>query len=336
MSSDVFWQRWWKILRHQPAVWFFILLAQVPGLLMIWLSAPIFLALPPLDAPPAVWEAWLQRQRDVLLGAGLALTCVMVLLGLAIWVLSVWAQAGIITTVRRVWGREDEPLPWDEARRGLGGPTLRLLLLQLVLILVGALVAVLLFGALVGILAFGSSDDPGPFIAVLLLGGLCLLLPLVFLVAPWIWGLMVAVVAEYPASWRETWDAFWRVARRAWLAFYAMFVIYLTLNFVLSLVKQILLMPLTWLAFFLAGEPSNWLQALSAVISGTVQVVLQAVTQVIGVTGWTVLYLHYREQEIPSPGARPAGSWAAEAVWPSDPASPEAFPAEPDAAPDEP
>ena len=299
MGSELFWQRWWKILWHQRIVWVFMLIGNLPKLLLALLATPLFLALPPLVAPPEVWDHWLQEQREGMMGASLALLCVVLLAGLAAWILNLWSQAGIITTVRRAWGREETPLSWDEAHRGLKGPTLRLLLVQLVVMFGTLIVSLPLFGVGMAAVAWaaGSADDPNTLFIVLA-AGFCLVLPIgliVFALAPWLWAAKIAAAAEYPASWSETWHTFKQVARRGWPAFYAMLILYVGLAAALGVVKQGIQMPLFMLTMTFSNR-EIWAEILVAVTSGTLQVVIQAVSQTIGLIGWAVLYLHYRNE----------------------------------------
>ncbi len=293
MSSDVFWRRWWALLTRQPAIWWFALVSQMPVLVLSLVYAPVLLLLPPFDAPPEVWDHWLQQKGNVLLGVGIVIAALALLLGLATWLLGVWADAGILTLVRRVWGREEEPVPWSEARQGLRGPFVRALAIHgLYAVLMGVL-ALVWFGLVAGtLIAAIDSDSPGPFLAVLF-GSLCLALPLGFAVAPWLATLRVAVVVEYPAGLRETWEAFLEVGRRGWPGLYAMLVVHIVVSMALSMVVQMINIPVQILAVWMS-DLGNSVQVVVSAVSMLLRVLVTVVLTAVMTSGWAALYLHYR------------------------------------------
>ncbi|GEM_PF-5990585 len=307
MSSDVFWNRWWTLLRHQRALWLLALVRQVPGLLMALLFVPFVFAMPALDVlnSPEALEAWVAQNLDTLLGASLALTCLALVVGLAAFVLAAWSRAGMFGLVRRVWGEETRPVPWREATQGLLGPTLRLLGLKLLglFVLVGVPLA-LLFG---GLSLTIDNDDPGPFLAVFL-GGLCLYGLAALVLWPWWQGLRVALAVEHPAPLGETLRAYWETMRRGWLGMYAMVLVQVGVALALGLMVQIVAAPLNFLSMSIPEEgDAFWvLSGLVGVVLALLQVGVRFLQDLVMDTGWAALYTHYRFGE---PASAAAADW---------------------------
>ncbi len=296
MGSDRFWHRWWTLLSRQWAVWVFALIAQGPTVVLMLLFAPLLLLLPSLDAPPEAWQAWFEQQGAVLLGVSVAAIVFAAVLGLAAWLLGVWAEAGIFTLVRRVWGREATPLTWAEARRDLWGPFGRALVVQLAYGVAAFFLFIAWFALIIGTLVASSdADTPGPFFAVLF-GSLCVAFPLIFLVAPWLMTWRVAAVMEYPASWRATWQNFVAVGRRGWLGLYGMLILHVAVNIALGVVIQVVNVPWQLLTAVLS-DVGNVIQSVGLVVNAVLRSGVQVVVTALISTGWAVLYWHYRLDE---------------------------------------
>lgn len=295
MSSNMFWQRWWQLLRHQPAVWWFALVQALPGLLLMGFVFVMLKMMPPLDAPPFVWEHWFQQQGlPVLVGLGFGSLALALLARVLAW----WAQAGIFALARRVLGREHEPLPWAEAREGLAGPTLRLVLVDVAL----GLVLVALMSLLVGVvIVVGVQTESEEAIIGLVLVLLCVSIPVVLLVAPWIQALRVAAVAEHPAGWGETWHAYRATMSRGWLGMYGMLAVTAVIGVAIGFIGQIVRLPLAFVFTWVGQGDETLGLLLQALSNGALSVLVGVPQSAIVYSGWAALYLHYRHGEMPAP-----------------------------------
>ena len=296
MSSNMFWQRWWQLLRHQPAVWWFALIQALPGLLLMGFVFVMLKMMPSLDAPPFVWEHWFQQQGlPVLVGLGFGSLALALLARVLAW----WAQAGIFALARRVLGREHEPLPWAEAREGLAGPTLRLVLVDVALGLVFIAVMGLFFGLL--FIIMGTQSDAEEVAVGVLVLLMCLAFPVVLLVAPWIQALRVASVAEHPAGWGETWHAYRAAMSRGWLGMYGMLAVTAVLGVAIGFISQIVRLPLAFAFTWVSQGDETLGLLLQALTNGVLSVLVGVPQSAIVYSGWAALYLHYRHGEMPAP-----------------------------------
>ncbi len=289
MTDNAFWERWWRLLRYQKSLWFFAIIIQIPILLSGVLAAPVLLLLPDLNAPPQVWEAWFMQHEQDLITAALTMGCGGLILTVASALLTAWGQTGIIRLVRKVWGRETEPLPWSEARRELGAPFLRLLLtyVGLVVLAVGLMFVLFVFMGLL------SSQDTSAEMAFLsMIGLICLLVPMGILIMPWLMTWLVAVVIEYPEDWNTTWQQYWHTLTGHVGAFYLMALLTIAVGLGLKLLQQIFLLPTSLL--LQTGLPNGRL--LVMLVSLPIQFVFQTVSTAVLVAGWATLYWHYRQQ----------------------------------------
>ncbi len=170
MGSEAFWQRWWTLIRRQKALWWFAALSHLPLLGAVVLGIPWMHLQPPVGVTsPEAWLDWLQQHEEALLpwlvimavwGGGLSL---------AFLTLAFWRSAGIFALVRRVWGHEETPLPWAEARRGLARGFWRLMFVQGAFFLVGLLIALGIFGLVLVVGTHASTEEA----VAAVMGGSC-------------------------------------------------------------------------------------------------------------------------------------------------------------------
>lgn len=335
MDLDLIFSRWWTAVRNQRLLWWFLLIqAGVSGLMGAGMN---------LVSTMLTEDAFLP-QTNPILAAGLLLgvTLVAILAVVVGFVLPV----GTLRIARRVYLRPEVPVTWQDIRPHLFRLILREFGTRMLWafglgFLVGfPLIGALILSVIVEMLWQTGSETSGAILgfgAMLFSLGLCLLVPFVLLLLPFMQSTQLAAVLEEEYSWTEALSRGFTLGRRKygswWLALGVIFLLWLLLILVLILpltvaenVVDVLLGDVSYAATLVLVPLLNFLQS--------------AISGVLGLAGtlaWGLVYMHLRERFLEEAPAPPAATQPPELPTPQAPEEEDASPADSsaDAATDE-
>ncbi len=326
MDLDLIFSRWWTAVRSQRLLWwFFLIQAGVSGLMGAGMNLVSTLITEDTTLP----------QANPILAAGLLLgvTLVAILAVVVGFVLPV----GTLRIARRVYVRPEVPITWRDIRPHLFRLILRdfstrmLWAFGLGFIVGFPLIGALILSVIVEMLSQTGSETAGAIVgfgAMLFFLGLCLLVPFLLLLLPFIQSTMLAAVLEEEYSWTEALARGFTLGRRKygswWLALGVLFLLWLLLILVLILplavaenVVDVFLGDVSYAAKLVLVFLLNFLQ--------------NAISGLLGLAGtlaWGLVYMHLRErlqQEAPAP---PAAAQPSELPAPQAPQEEDTSPAD--------
>ena len=334
MDLDLIFSRWWTAVRNQRLLWWFLLIqAGVSGLMGAGMN---------LVSTMLTEDAFLP-QTNPILAAGLLLgvTLVVILAVVVGFVLPV----GTLRIARRVYLRPEVPVTWQNIRPHLFRLILREFGTRMLWafglgFLVGfPLIGALILSVIVEMLWQTGSETAGAILgfgAMLFFLGLCLLVPLLLLLLPFMQSTQLAAVLEEEYSWTEALSRGFTLGRRKygswWLALGVISLLWFLLALVFFLplaiaanVVEALLQDTPYVVLMVLA-PLNFLQS--------------AISGVLGLAGtlaWGLVYMHLRERFLEEAPAPPAAAQPPELPTPQASEEEDASPADSsaDAATDE-
>ncbi len=325
MDLNLIFSRWWTAVRSQRLLWWFLLIqAGVSGLLGAGTNLVSTLITEDTTLP----------QVSPILAAGLLLGFTLILI-LAI-VVGFVVPVGTLRIARRVYVRPEVPITWRDIRPHLFRLILRdfgtrmLWAFGLGFIVGFPLIGALILSVIVEMLSQTGSETAGAimgFGVLFFFLGLCLLVPLLLLLLPFMQSTRLAAVLEEEHPWTEALSRGFTLGRRKYGSWWLALGVISLLWFLLALV------------FFLPlAIAANVVEALLQDVPYVVLMVLtslsffqNAISGLLGLAGtlaWGLVYMHLRErlqQEVPAP---PATAQPSELPAPQAPQEEDASPAD--------